>query len=56
MYSHLYILHYTSMNGTFSLEYHGVEPTTEAVPHSSTPSIHPSTRAFIGSGPICVPD
>jgi len=54
MYSHFYILHYTSLNGIFSLEYHGVEPETEAVPHSSAPSIDPSIRAFIGLGPICV--
>jgi hypothetical protein len=55
MYSHFYILHYTRLNGIFSLECHGVVPKTEAVPQSSAPSIRPNTTAFNGLGPICVP-
>jgi hypothetical protein len=52
-----YTVHYTSLNGIyFSLECCGVEPKTEAVPPSRAPSIHPSTSAFIGLGPICVLD
>ena len=50
-------LHYTNLNGVFfSLEYGGVEPKTEAVLPSWAPSIHPSSNAYIGLGPIYVPD
>jgi hypothetical protein len=53
----LYILHYTSLNGIyFCLEYCGVEPKTEAVPFSQAPSIDTSTSAFIGLGPVYVPE
>jgi len=51
-----YILHYTGLNSTFSLEYCGVQSKTEAVPTSQAPSIHLSPIAYIGFGPICVPD
>jgi hypothetical protein len=51
------LLQYTSVNGIyFVLEYCGVEPKTKTVPTSQAPSIHPSTSAFIGLGPVCVPD
>ena len=42
----------------FRLEYHGVQPTTEAVPPPlfQAPSLHPSISAFIGHGPLCIPD
>jgi hypothetical protein len=40
----------------FSLEYRGMKPKTEAVPPSQAPSIHPTTSAFIGLGPIHVPN
>jgi hypothetical protein len=32
-----------------------VDSKTEAVPSSQAPSIHPSTSAFIGLGPVFVP-
>ena len=51
------IQHYTSVNGIyFVLEYCGVEPKTETVPTSQAPFIHSSTSAFIGLGPVCIPD
>jgi hypothetical protein len=42
-----------SLNGIyFSWKCLSVEPKTEAVPPSQGPSVHPSTIAFIGPGPI----
>ena len=38
------------------MEYRGVDAKTEAVPPSQVLSIHPSTSAIIGLGPILVPD
>jgi hypothetical protein len=48
---------YTFFNGIyFNLEYCGVEPKGEATHPSQTPSIHPSTSAFMGLEFICEPD
>ena len=50
-------LHYTSLNATyFTLQYHGVEPKTEAVPCPQAPSLYPSSSALIGLGPVHIPD
>lgn len=52
-----YVVHYACHNGIyFHLEYHGMEPESEVMPPFPVPSIHPSTSAFIGLGPIHVPD
>ena len=52
-----YSLQYASLNGIyFSPEYCGVEPKAEAILLSWASSIHPSTSAFIGPGPVCIPD
>jgi len=50
-------LHYISRNGMyFRWEYRGVEPKTKAVPPSQAPSVHTSTSAFIGLGPVHIPN
>lgn len=52
-----YVIHYACHNGIyFHLEYRGVEPELEAMSPFWAPFIHPSTSAFIGLGPIHVPD
>lgn len=52
-----YILRNISLNGIYlSWEYCGVEPKTAAMPPPQPTFVHPSSSAFIGLGPVHIPD
>jgi len=47
------VLHYACSDGLYFFD---VEPKTEAVPLFWAPYIHPDTCAFVGFGPVRIPD